>query len=108
MLRDEDIDVPLPSMDNLTDEEKKYFHDPTYIIAQYRLAKITGEILNDIYRIPKPGQGKQFVRSVRTNLKNLSLWKDTLPPILEFNHESSPMYSTRSVASLHLNYGQVS
>jgi hypothetical protein len=108
MMRDEDINVPLPSMDNLTDAEKKDFHDPSYIIAQYKLAKIIGEILNDIYRIPQSGQAKRFIHSVHTHLKSLWSWHDTLPPVLEFNMESVPMYSSRSVASLHLNYGQVS
>lgn len=108
MLRDEDIDVPLPSMDNLTDVEMEDFHDPSHINAQLELSRITGNILNDIYRIPQPGRTNTFVQSVRRILKSLWSWRDTLPPILKFNPRVVPMYSSRSVASLHLNFGQVS
>jgi proline utilization trans-activator len=109
MLRDEDIDVPLPSIDNLTtDEEREDFHDPSHIIAQYKLAKITGDILNDIYRIPQPGRAKTFPHNAHKILKSLQSWQETLPPILKFNQRTVPMYSSRSVASLHLNYSQVS
>lgn len=108
MLRDEDIDVPLPSMDNLSDEEKEDFHDPRHIIAQHLLAKITGEILNEIYRIPQPGRAKTFPLRVRKVLTSLQSWQDNLPDILRFNKQTVPMYSSRSVASLHLNYSQVS
>jgi hypothetical protein len=108
MLRDEDVDVPLPSMDNLTDEEKEDFHDPSHIIAQYKLSKITGDILNEIYCIPKPGRAKTFPFSAHKILTSLQSWQETLPYILKFNQRTIPMYSSRSVASLHLNYSQVS
>jgi len=108
MLRDEDIDVPLPSMDNLSEDEKEDFHDPRHIIAQYLLAKITGEILNEIYGIPQPGRAKTFPLKVRKVLTSLQSWQDNLPEILKFNKHTNPMYSSRSVASLHLNYSQVS
>jgi len=108
MLRDEDVDVPLPSMDNLTNEEKEDFHDPSHIIAQHKLAKITGDILNEIYRIPKPGRAKTFPLSAHKILTSLQSWQETLPDILKFNQRTIPMYSSRSVASLHLNYSQVS
>jgi proline utilization trans-activator len=107
MLRDEDVDVPLPSEDGLTAFEKDDFHSPCHIIAQLKLARITGDILNDIYRIPQPGRANDFVKSVQRILNGLSLWRDTLPPLLECNHGAVPMYSSRSVASLHLNFSQV-
>jgi proline utilization trans-activator len=107
MIRDEDIDVPYPSMDGLTALEKEDFHDPSHINAQLQLAKITGNILNDIYRIPQPGRANTFVQSVQRILKSLWSWRETLPPILRFNQQAVPMYSSRSVASLHLNFSQV-
>jgi len=108
MLRDEDVDVPLPSMDNLTDDDKADFYDPDHIIAQYKLSKITGDILNEIYRIPQPGRAKTFPLSAHKILTSLQSWQETLPTILKFNQRTIPMYSSRSVASLHLNYSQVS
>jgi proline utilization trans-activator len=107
MIRDEDIDVPYPSMEGLSDLEKDDFHDPSHINAQLQLAKITGNILNDIYRIPQPGRANTFVQSVQRILKSLWSWRETLPPILKFNQQAVPMYSSRSVASLHLNFSQV-
>lgn len=108
MLRDEDIDAPLPSMENLSNNDKEDFHDPSYIIAQIKLAKITGEIFNDIYRIPRPHQANPSEQSVNRILKSLYSWRDGLPSNLQFNRQLRPMYSSRSVASLHLNFGNVS
>jgi hypothetical protein len=108
MLRDEDVDVPLPSMYNLTDDEKEDFYVSDHIEAQQKLSKITGDILNEIYRIPQPGRAKTFPLSAHKILTSLQSWQKTLPPILRFNERAVPMYSSRSVASLHLNYSQVS
>ncbi|GMF76648.1 unnamed protein product [Aspergillus oryzae] len=42
--RDEDIDVELPSMNGLTEEEQQEFADPAHICANVKLARITGNI----------------------------------------------------------------
>jgi hypothetical protein len=104
MLRDEDIDVPLPSENCLTDPEND-FHHHSFINAQIALAKITGNILNNIYGIPQSGRSNQSVLRI---FKSLEEWRDSLPPMLEFNQQSNPRYSCRSVASLHLNFSLVS
>lgn len=43
-IRDEDIDVQMPSMDGLTAEEREEFSDPINLITNVKLAKIMGNI----------------------------------------------------------------
>ena len=43
-IRDEDIDVELPTMDDLTEDEKKEFTDPSHVCENVRLARIAGNI----------------------------------------------------------------
>lgn len=52
-IRDEDIDVEMPSMDGLTAEETAEFLDPTHLIINIKLARIIGNICesNDPTRI---------------------------------------------------------
>lgn len=44
MLRDDDIDVELPSMDGLTEEERAEFLDPMPIVTNIKLGRIIGNI----------------------------------------------------------------
>lgn len=44
MLRDDDIDVELPSMDGLTEEERAEFLEPIPIVTNIKLGKIIGNI----------------------------------------------------------------
>src|SRR5687767_11869371 len=43
-VRDEDIDVEMPSMDGLTEDEKKEFLDPQPLITNTKLGRIIGNI----------------------------------------------------------------
>jgi proline utilization trans-activator len=43
-VRDEDIDVEMPSMDGLTREEMKEFLDPRNLVINIKLARIIGNI----------------------------------------------------------------
>jgi proline utilization trans-activator len=108
MLRDEDIDVQLPSTDGLTPEQAAEYFDPVHLTAQIKLMRITGNVLSDIYRIPQPGRSNQFfVVGVQKTLANLRSWHEMLPPLLRLNHNASQMFANRSVASLHLHFCQV-
>lgn len=49
-LRDEDIDVEMPSMDGLTQEEMAEFLDPVPLITNVKLARIIGNICTSFYR----------------------------------------------------------
>ncbi|EKG17956.1 Transcription factor fungi [Macrophomina phaseolina MS6] len=106
MIRDEDIDAPLPSVDNLSLEEREEFLDADQLIANVKLARITGNILNLIYSIPSAQQEVNFVRNVHQILNSLKEWDATLPTSLRLDPTMSPPYKTRSVASLRLHFNQ--
>lgn len=107
MIQDKDIDVPLPSNEGLSESDKEDFHDPIHLIALIKLSRIAGDIINEIYSIPQPNRVNRFVLRVQRILANLRSWNDTLPRELQFNRQATPMYSSRSIASLHLNFSQV-
>jgi proline utilization trans-activator len=107
LIRDEDIDAPLPSMDGLTDMEKAEFVQPEGLIAKTNLSKITGSILDMIYRTPRAQQKDRFVQNVHQILARLKSWNENLPTHLKLNRSASPPYASRSVASLHLQFDDV-
>ncbi|KAL2020522.1 hypothetical protein VTK56DRAFT_8322 [Thermocarpiscus australiensis] len=100
-LRDEDIDTEMPSMDGLTEEEKVEFLDPMPLRTNIKLARIIGNILTDIYGIPKSTKGL-YIHRVHGILKQLREWHDELPPGMRIRERGTP----RPVASLHLAYNQ--
>lgn len=105
MLRDEDIDVQMPSMDGLSAEEAEDFYTPELMTAQIKLARITGNVMSDLYKIPQPGRANTFVQSVQRILTSLRSWHETLPSVLQLDFSAMPIYPSRSVASLHLHFG---
>jgi proline utilization trans-activator len=106
MIKDEDIDAPLPSSQDLTPEERDEFVDADQLIANIKLSRITGSILDLIYGIPTKRESG-FVRNVHKILTALKGWDATLPMGLKLNHAKVPSYSSRSVASLRLHFNQV-
>ncbi|KAF4991836.1 hypothetical protein FGRMN_7554 [Fusarium graminum] len=100
-VRDEDIDVEMPSMDGLTKEEMAEFLDPQNLITNIKLAKIIGNILTHIYGIPKATNGL-YVHQVHGILKQLRAWHDELRSDMRVKERGTP----RPVASLHLAYNQ--
>jgi len=107
MVQDSDIDAQLPSRNGLSKEEMEDFYDPAHLAAQVTLARITGNVLSNIYHIPQPDRANTFVRGVQSTLTSLRNFHETLPSILRLDLNSSPMYPNRSVASLHLHFNQV-
>ncbi|OAP64885.1 hypothetical protein AYL99_00857 [Fonsecaea erecta] len=103
-IRDEDIDVDLPSMDNLTGVEKEEFSEPDHLVANVQLARITGDIMNHIYA--KSRQGQRSVQSVQMVLRRLRTLAETLPSSIRLQQDSSRIYPARHVASLHLCFNQ--
>lgn len=117
-IRDEDIDVEMPSMTGLAPTEREEFADPSHLVAKVNLAKITGNIctfqlsgivllhadliVNEIYCLPARSQGT-FVQRVHSILKQLRGWNHDLPDDIRVYTERSP----RHVASLHLAYNQL-
>lgn len=104
-IRDSDIDVDLPSMDNLTPTEQEEFSDPSHLIAHVKLARITGDIISDIYG--RSSQAPAFVQSVQKILRSLRSWAETLPESVQISHSKPLRYASRNVASLHLCFNQV-
>ncbi|KAL4867471.1 hypothetical protein BDV12DRAFT_198164 [Aspergillus spectabilis] len=100
-VRDEDIDVEMPSMTGLTREEMAEFLDPRNLIINIKLARIIGNILTQIYGIPKATKGL-YIHQVHSILKQLRAWHDELPSDMRVKERGTP----RPVASLHLAYNQ--
>ncbi|KAF5573101.1 positive activator of transcription [Fusarium pseudoanthophilum] len=100
-VRDDDIDVEMPSMDGLTKDEMAEFLDPQNLITNIKLAKIIGNILTHIYGIPKATNGL-YIHQVHGILKQLREWHDELQPDMRVKERGTP----RPVASLHLAYNQ--
>lgn len=107
MIQDTDVDVQLPSFDDLSQQDKADFYDPAYLLAQISLARIVGNVLGNIYHIPHPGRTNTFVQGVQNTLTSLRTFRSSLPPLLRLDANNSPMYANRSVASLHLHFNQV-
>ncbi|CAI6031635.1 unnamed protein product [Clonostachys chloroleuca] len=100
-IRDKDIDVELPSMDGLTEEEKTDFLDPIPMVANVKLGRIIGNILTDIYGIPERTNGL-YIHRVYTIFKKLRAWHDELEPTVRLREQNTP----RPVLSLHLAYNE--
>lgn len=101
------IDAPYPSQDNVPAADKDDFFDPTQLIANIRLCRITGSILSLIYGRPSPRDAGNFIRNVHTILNQLKELDAGLPIELKPNHTRFPVYGSRSVASLRLHFNQV-
>lgn len=108
LIRDEDIDTPLPSTKGLTDLEKAEFQKPEGLKAKVKLAEITGAILDLVYRASRERTQDHFVRNVHLILARLRTWDKDLPSQLRLKHSGSPCFSSRPVASLRLHFNDVS
>lgn len=100
-VRDEDIDVEMPSMEGLTTEEMAEFLDPRSLIINIKLGRIIGNILTQIYGIPKATNGR-YIHQVHSILKQLRAWHDELPPDMVVRERDTP----RTVANLALAFNQ--
>lgn len=98
-ISDEDIDVEMPSMDTLYDQEQTEFSDPVPLRAHVGLARITGCILSDIDSIPKH-QKETFPRRVYRVHNDLRRWDAELPESLRLKAEMPP----RNLFTLHMHY----
>jgi proline utilization trans-activator len=108
LIRDEDIDTPLPSDHGLSDAENAEFRERQGLLAKVKLAEITGSILDLIYRAPRAREKDHFMRNVHLILGRLKTWDKQLPEHLKLDHSVSPPYGSRPVASLRLHFNDVS
>ncbi|EXJ96504.1 hypothetical protein A1O1_01630 [Capronia coronata CBS 617.96] len=100
-IRDEDIDVRLPSSDHLPPEDQDKFGSPAHLCANIELARITGSIMRDIYS-PSSSLRGSFLHNVRTILKSLRKWDANVAPSLRLTHAGA----NRPVTSLQLHFNQ--
>ncbi|CAK1360864.1 unnamed protein product [Cercospora beticola] len=98
-IRDEDIDVEMPSSESLTSEDQQEFHDPKHLCAHVKLSRITGSILTDVYCLPNHGT-TTFVRRVHRVLNQLRKWDSELPSELRIQADNS----ARNLYTLHMHY----
>ncbi|CAI7587813.1 unnamed protein product [Penicillium glandicola] len=101
LISDAVIDVELPTNEGLIPAELEEFADPSHLVANVKLARITGQILNDIYCLPQRTT-ETFVQRVHRILLSLRKWNDELPSTLQLRQE----YLPRNISSLHLHYNQ--
>lgn len=113
MIKDADIDAPLPSCtatataaDGLSQAEREEeFVDAAQLVANVRLARITGALLDQTYKIHQPHE-TTFIRDIHGILHSLKEWDATLPADLRPQPGKNPPYVSRSVASLRLQFNQ--
>ena len=98
-IRDEDIDVDMPSADALSKTEQEEFHDSVHLCAHAKLAKITGSILSEVYCLPDRTTNT-FVRRVHRVLNDLRKWDAELPTALRLQANDS----ARNLYTLHMHY----
>ncbi|CAI7653159.1 unnamed protein product [Penicillium viridicatum] len=101
LISDAVVDVELPTSEGLIPAELEEFTDPGHLVANVKLARITGQILNDIYCLPQRTT-ETFVQRVHRILLSLRKWNDELPSTLQLRQEHLP----RHISSLHLHYNQ--
>ncbi|KAL4967844.1 transcription factor domain-containing protein [Aspergillus stella-maris] len=104
-IKDEDIDVEMPSMEPIVVDNQRKLDKPEHLIAHIGLARITGLIMSDIYGpSTKDGAGRgKLVQNVRAILQKLRAWDSEIPDSLRWNQEAGIL---RSVASLQLHFNQ--
>ncbi|KAM5343461.1 hypothetical protein ACJ41O_011998 [Fusarium nematophilum] len=104
-IRDEDIDVELPSIDGLSPESAaEDFADPEYLTASLRLTNLAAQIASSIYS--RKMQRSSFSRRVQQALRDLSSWLQGLPDPLREAMEELPPNASMPVTSLHLSFSQ--
>uniref|UniRef100_A0A0D2XP35 Xylanolytic transcriptional activator regulatory domain-containing protein n=1 Tax=Fusarium oxysporum (strain Fo5176) TaxID=660025 RepID=A0A0D2XP35_FUSOF len=97
-VRDDDIDVEMPSMDGLTKDEMAEFLDPQNLITNIKLAKIIGNILTHIYGIPKATNGL-YIQQVHGILKQLREWHDELQPDMRVKERAESCVNAAQASS---------
>lgn len=105
MLRDEDINVQLPSEDKLTARENEDLPDPKQMLASVSLARIAGYIVQDLYQ---PKRSSSMIENVQKILAKLKSFTDSLPEELSLDNIATAACPGRALASLHVHFNHVS
>lgn len=105
-IRDEDIDVALPSSEGLSNTCADEFHAPDVDIAGLRIARLGAEITASIYG--RNMQEVSFSNRVQQALKKLYEWLRSLPESLLIKANDSSNDTEVKDMMLQLYYNQVS
>jgi hypothetical protein len=101
-IQDKDISVDLPSLTDVSDQEREELPDSGLTLASIELARIAGDIMSTIYCRNNP---PPFVRSVQRILRALKVWVASLPENIKLSTGRTP--TARHIISLHLSFNQV-
>lgn len=103
-LRDDDIEVDLPSDNDLTSTQNDDLISSKYLIASIRLARIAGNIISNLYSRKK--LENTFSQRVHKIFRDLRNWFETLPEDMQIRNNDSSLVA-RHIVSLHLSFNQV-
>jgi proline utilization trans-activator len=105
-LRDEDIEVALPSSHGLPDTIADDFYPADAAIADIRMSRLSAEITSSIYG--RNMQRDSFSSRVHEALKKLDAWVKSAPSKLRTKIEQAPNDLDLMEKMLYLYYNQVS
>ncbi|KAH0032267.1 putative fungal-specific transcription factor, partial [Aureobasidium melanogenum] len=104
LLKDEDVEVDLPTDEGLTEAQKDDFIDADYLTASISLARIAGGIIGSLYSRRKlPDTFSQRVQAVFRKLRD---WVEALPPSMQLRQEDASSQVARHIVMLHLSFNQ--
>lgn len=104
LLKDEDIEVDLPTNEGLTEAQKDDFIDADYLVSSVSLARIAGDIIGSLYSRRKINE--TFSRRVQTIFRKLRDWVENLPPSMQLRQEDASSQVARHIVMLHLSFNQ--
>ena len=104
LIRDDDIDVNLPSDSGLTPVQKEGFLGAEYLIAHVNLARIAGNIITILYSRKKLDD--TFSQRVHKIFRDLRTWFEALPEDMQLRNQGTTQVA-KHILSLHLFFNQV-
>jgi hypothetical protein len=104
-IRDDEIEVDLPSNPICDDSNASDFPDRDYFVARIGLSRLSGRIIHSIYTQRSP-QSSLSLR-VQEAFRDLRGWLEKLPPSLRIDPKHETELDPRA-RSLHLLFNQVS
>ncbi|OAL44837.1 hypothetical protein IQ07DRAFT_550031 [Pyrenochaeta sp. DS3sAY3a] len=103
-IRDEDIEVALPSSQGLPDAFADDFHRVDDAIAGLRMARLSAEVMSSIYG--RNMQQDSFSYRVQQALKKLDGWVKSLPDSIRTKIDETSNETDMADMMLHLYYNQ--
>lgn len=109
-IQDDDISVELPCDGVFTQTRTSSFVDAEYHIANIRLAGLRTAVIRSVYNVQSQAQGTcaNLSNRVQTCLKDLQLWYQQLPRLLQIDETAMDDPQDLRVVSIHLFFYQVS